>query len=106
MRFLVAIAASLAAHAVIALVLAWWLGASGDRELARLDLSSVELSFADFVHVPTASVQPESVDSPEKSCVNHSLHSSGESSAKRGESDRNATNGAIKRYGIMNGPFF
>ena len=47
MRFLAAIAASLAAHAVLALALAWWLGASGDRELARLDLSSVELSFAE-----------------------------------------------------------
>ena len=47
MRFLAAIAASLAAHAVIALALAWWLGASGDRELARLDLSSVELSFSE-----------------------------------------------------------
>ena len=47
MRFLAAIAASLAAHAVFALALAWWLGASGDRELARLDLSSVELSFAE-----------------------------------------------------------
>ena len=47
MRLVAAIVASMAVHAALALALAWWLGASGDRTLAQLDLSSVELSFAE-----------------------------------------------------------
>ena len=47
MRFLAAVVVSLLAHGLIALAIAWWMGHSEDRTLARLDLSSVELSFAE-----------------------------------------------------------